>query len=205
MKDTITSNRLRLARERERIHVMREVSAIAVILFDERGYGKVTMEEVADATGVSVATLYRRFTTKENLVCWQSDEQHGMTTLVAAIQSGQPISSAARSLAQTLPDDAVEAIEATARTRLRLIAGHASLQSVAREKAESFISAILEASEANDQLPLLERETETRCVAAAFEAGSNAWLRGEGSLRECTLNALDLLGRHPSNRSPAEE
>jgi AcrR family transcriptional regulator len=194
------SRRLAEARERERIRVMREISAIAVRLFDERGYDNVTMEEVADATGVSVATLYRRFTTKENLVCWQSDEQLGMATLVAAIQSGQPISSAAISLAQALPDDAVEAIEATARTRLRLIAGHASLQAVAREKAESFITAILEASEVNDHRPLLERETETRCVAAAFEAGSNAWLRGEGSLRDCTLQALDVLGRDPSHK-----
>lgn len=199
------SRRLAEARERERIRVMRDVSAIAVRLFDERGYDNVTMEEVADTTGVSVATLYRRFTIKENLVCWQSDEQSGMATLVAAIQSGQTISSAAMGLAQALPDDAVEAIEATARTRLRLIAGHASLQAAAREKAESFITATLEASGVNDQRPLLERETETRCVAAAFEAGNNAWLRGEGNLRHCTLHALDLLGRYPSNRSPVDE
>ena len=198
------SGRLAEARERERIHVMRDVSAIAVCLFDERGYDNVTMEEVAGATGVSVATLYRRFTTKENLVCWQSDEQLGMATLVAAIQAGQPITSAAMGLAQGLPDDAVEAVEATARTRLRLIAGHASLQAVARGKAESFITAILEASGVSDQRPLLERETETRCVAAAFDAGSNAWLRGEGSLRDCTLHALDILGRYPSKRSPVD-
>ena len=176
---------------------MREVSAIAVRLFDERGYDNVTMEEVAGATGVSVATLYRRFTTKENLVTWQPDEQQGMAALVAAIRSGEPIGSAATGLAHVLPDDAVEAIEATARTRLRLIAGHATLQAAAREKAESFISAILEASAVSDQRPLLERETETRCVAAAFEAGSNAWLRGEGSLRNCTLDAINLLGGHP--------
>lgn len=192
------SHRLAQARVRERIRVMREVSAIAVHLFDERGYDNVTMEEVANATGVSVATLYRRFTTKENLVCWQSDEQRGMATLVAAVQSGQPLTRAARGLAQTLSDDAVEAIEATAGTRLRLIAGQASLQTAAREKGESFITAILEASAVSDQRPLLERETETRCVAAALEAGSNAWLRGEGSLRDCTLHALDLLTRHPS-------
>jgi AcrR family transcriptional regulator len=199
------SRRLAEARERERIRVMRDVSAIAVRLFDERGYDNVTMEEVADATDVSVATLYRRFTTKENLVCWQSDEQLGMATLVAAIQSGQAISSAAMSLAQALPDDAVEAIEATARTRLRLIASHASLQAVARGKADLFITASLEASGVSDERPLIERETEARCVAAAFEAGSNAWLRGEGSLRDCTLQALDLLDRYPLDRSALDE
>jgi AcrR family transcriptional regulator len=194
------SGRLAEARERERIRVMRDVSSIAVHLFGERGYDRVTMEEVADATGVSTATLYRRFATKENLVCWQSDERQGMATLLAAVESGQAITSAATTLAQTLPDDAVEAIEATARTRLQLIAGHASLQAAARHKSESFITAILEASAANDQRPLLERETEARCVAAALEAGSNAWLRGDGSLRDCTIQALELVG-HPSRRS----
>jgi AcrR family transcriptional regulator len=194
------SSRLAEAREHERIRVMRDVSSIAVHLFGERGFDRVTMEEVADATGVSTATLYRRFATKENLVCWQSDERQGMAALLAAVESGQAITSAATTLAQTLPDDAVEAIEATARTRLQLIAGHASLQAAARHKSESFITAILEASAANDQRPLLERETEARCVAAALEAGSNAWLRGDGSLRDCTIQALELVG-HPSRRS----
>jgi AcrR family transcriptional regulator len=194
------SSRLAEAREHERIRVMRDVSSIAVHLFGERGFDRVTMEEVADATGVSTATLYRRFATKENLVCWQSDERQGMAALLAAVESGQAITSAAMTLAQTLPDDAVDAIEATARTRLQLIAGHASLQAAARHKSESFITAILEASAANDQRPLLERETEARCVAAALEAGSNAWLRGDGSLRDCTIQALELVG-HPSRRS----
>jgi AcrR family transcriptional regulator len=187
--------RLQEARERERVRVKREISAIAVQLFDERGYDQVTMEDIAAATGVSVATLYRRFTTKENVVCWQSDEEQAMATLVAAIRSGHSISSAAMALARTLPDDAVEAIAATARTRLQLIADHAPLQAAAREKSEVFLTAILEASQASDQRPLLERETETRCVAAAFQAGSNAWLRGEGSLRECTVHALTLANR----------
>lgn len=192
------SHPLAQARERERVRVMREVSAIAVRVFDEHGYENVTMEEIANTTGVSVATLYRRFTTKENLVCWQPDEQRGMAELIDAVQSGQPLTSAARGLAQTLPNDAVEAIEATAGTRLRLIARHASLQSAARAKGESFITTLLEVSTVSDQRPLLEREVETRCVAAAFDAGSNAWLRGEGSLRACTLHALDLLTQHPS-------
>jgi AcrR family transcriptional regulator len=107
-------SRLQEARERERIRVKREISAIAIQLFDDRGYDQVTMEDIAAASGVSVATLYRRFTTKENVVCWQSDEQRAMATLVAAIGSGQSISSAAMALARTLPDDAVKAIAATA-------------------------------------------------------------------------------------------
>lgn len=189
------SNRLAEARARERTRVMRDVSAIAVRLFAERGYGNVRMEDVAEASGVSVATLYRRFTTKENLVCWQADEQTGMAMLLAAVRSGRRISEAAMELARALPDEAVEAIEGTARMRLQLISEHGSLQAASREKGESFVQEVLDASAGGDPRCLLERETEIRCVAAAFEAGSRAWLRGEGSLRECSVRALGFLSR----------
>lgn len=188
------SNLLMEARKRERARVMRDVSSIAVRLFADRGYDNVRMEDVAEVSGVSVATLYRRFATKENLVCWQADEQSGMAMLLAAVRSGRRISHAAMDLAQALPDEAVDAIEATARMRLRLIAGHGSLQAAARQKVESFVQEVLDASADRDQRPLLDRETEIRCVAAAFEAGNHAWLRGEGSLRECSVRALRLLG-----------
>lgn len=188
------STRLVAAKERERASVMREVSAIAVRLFDERGYRNVTMQEVAAESGLSIATLYRRFTTKENLVCWQSDEQTGMSILMARVRSGQPIHRAATELARELPDEEVDAIEATARIRLRLITEQTALQAAAREKAESFVQAILEASDDHDQRPILERETEIRCIAAALDAANQAWLRGEGSLRDCSARALELLG-----------
>ncbi|MFC7544924.1 TetR family transcriptional regulator [Plantactinospora sp. GCM10030261] len=196
MTDTIREanpSPLAAARERERIRVKRDVSTIAVRLFEERGYDAVTMEDVAAATAVSVATLYRRFTTKENLVCWQPDEQRAMAALLTAVQSGKTLSAAATSLARELPDDAIDAIEETARVRLRLIAGHPSLQAAVQEKARSFIDEILRATDAHDDRPRLEREIETRCVAAALEAANNAWLRGEGSLRACTLRALEIL------------
>lgn len=185
--------------------MMREVSGTAVRVFDERGYDNVTMEQIAEATGVSVATLYRRFTTKENLVCWQSDEQLGMDSLVTAVQSGRPVDRAAKDLAEGLPHEAVDAIEDTARIRLRLIAGHPTLHAAAQQKGESFISAILDASADSDHRPLLEREVEARCTAAALTAAKNAWLRGEGSLRDCALRALSVVGdEDPRPGSEAE-
>ncbi len=187
------STPLTRARERERIRVMREVSATAVRMFDESGFDAVRMEDVARATGVSVATLYRRFSTKENLVCWQVDEEVGMATLRAAVASGTPVRSAAVALAQDLPDDAVDEIESTARIRVGLIAGHAALRSAARQKAEAFVDEILAAAAPHDDRPLLEREVEVRCVAAAMDAANRAWLRDEGTLRACVLRALAAL------------
>ena len=184
---------LATARARERARVMREVSSIALQLFEERGYDKVTMQQVADASEVSVATLYRRFGTKENLVCWQPDEQVAMTALATSVETGQSLPEAAMALARGLPDEAVEAIQSTARIRVRLIAEHPAVRAAAMEKSESFVRRALDLSDDRDQRPLLDREVEARCVAAALEAGNRAWLRGEGSLRDCHVRALELL------------
>ena len=56
---------LRERRHRETKQLLVET---AFDLFVERGFPNVSMEEVAQAAGVSLSTLYRRFPTKEDLV-----------------------------------------------------------------------------------------------------------------------------------------
>lgn len=186
------SELLRTARRRERLAVMRQVSAVAIELFDERGFDQVTMETVATASGISPATLYRWFGTKENLVCWQPDEDRAMTALVCLVDEGMSVLRAAEQVAAELPEEGIEAIETTARTRLALIASHPSLRAAAQQKAGSFVTTLLSAG-ASDERALLARETEIRCVAAALDAANQAWLRGEGPLRACALEALAVL------------
>ncbi|MEV0644159.1 helix-turn-helix domain-containing protein [Phytomonospora sp. NPDC050363] len=55
-------------RERWRIKAMRTIQERALDLFDERGFGAVTIEEIAAAAEVSPATVYRYFGTKEGLL-----------------------------------------------------------------------------------------------------------------------------------------
>lgn len=50
------------------------LAAIALALFDERGFDEVTMAEVADAAGVSRRTLFRYFPSKPDLV-WGGFEE----------------------------------------------------------------------------------------------------------------------------------
>lgn len=59
-------------RERKRRAVIRLIQEKALDLFDERGFGVVTIEEIAVAAEVSPSTVYRYFGTKEGLIV--SDE-----------------------------------------------------------------------------------------------------------------------------------
>ncbi len=55
-------------RERRHLETKRLLVETAFDLFVERGFTNVSMEEVAQAAGISRSTLYRRFPTKEALV-----------------------------------------------------------------------------------------------------------------------------------------
>jgi AcrR family transcriptional regulator len=55
-------------RERKKIATMRRLQRIAVELFEERGFDRVTVEDIAEQGEVSPSTVYRYFGTKEGLV-----------------------------------------------------------------------------------------------------------------------------------------
>ncbi|TMR91991.1 TetR/AcrR family transcriptional regulator [Nonomuraea basaltis] len=54
-------------RQRNRLAAVHHIIDTAMDLFDERGYGEVTVEQVAAAAGVSPRTFYRYFGSKEGL------------------------------------------------------------------------------------------------------------------------------------------
>ncbi len=51
------------------------IQSTAVELFVADGFANVTMQAIADAAGVGVATVYRYFGTKEDLVIWDEHEE----------------------------------------------------------------------------------------------------------------------------------
>jgi AcrR family transcriptional regulator len=55
-------------RERKKEHVRTTIQKEAIRLFTEQGYEQTTVEQIADAAGVSPATVYRYYRSKEDLV-----------------------------------------------------------------------------------------------------------------------------------------
>ena len=65
-----------------------ELEAIALGLFEARGFGEVTVDEIADAAGISARTFYRYFPTKEDVLQSRIDQR--AAKLRAALSARSP-------------------------------------------------------------------------------------------------------------------
>jgi AcrR family transcriptional regulator len=107
----------------------RRVSRVALRLFERRGLDVVTMDDVAEAAGISRRTLFRMFPSKADLV-WE-----GLDLVVAQTRAQMLAPDASLSL-RALVNSALlpgvqfmqdPALEKLARRRLRLVARHPAL------------------------------------------------------------------------------
>jgi AcrR family transcriptional regulator len=65
---------LQLRAKRSELMVL-EVEAIALRLFEARGFNEVTVDEIAEEAGISVRTFYRYFPTKEDVLQSRIDQR----------------------------------------------------------------------------------------------------------------------------------
>ncbi|WP_330298665.1 TetR/AcrR family transcriptional regulator [Streptomyces sp. NBC_00503] len=83
-------------RERKKAQTRKALADAALRLFQERGYDKVGVREVAEAADVSVTTLFKHFPSKEALVFDEDEDIEA--ALVAAVRDRAPGQSVLHSL-----------------------------------------------------------------------------------------------------------
>ena len=74
-----------------RLEAMRRAQDAALELFEERGFDAVTVEEVAKAAGLGVASLFRNFGTKEGLVLWDEYDPLLFEAIAVHLKTAPPL------------------------------------------------------------------------------------------------------------------
>ncbi|WP_307531393.1 TetR/AcrR family transcriptional regulator [Streptomyces umbrinus] len=77
-------------RERKKMRMYQDVSNVAIALFLQKGFERVSVAEVAAAAQISKPTLFRYFSSKEDLVLHRfADHEDEAARVVAARASGE--------------------------------------------------------------------------------------------------------------------
>ena len=78
-------------RERKRLAAMLRIQAVALEMFERRGFDDVTVEEIADASDVSPSSVYRYFGAKEEILLWDEYDLEMDGWLRAALEADVPL------------------------------------------------------------------------------------------------------------------
>ncbi len=190
---------------------MRRVQAVALDLFDARGFRGVTIEEIAEAAGVSAPTVYRHFGTKEHIVVW--DEYDPL--IFAAGSAPAP----GRMLLDALSERLVAAVSSVygadgdrIRRRSRLILHEPALRAAntaaIMAMRDGLAQALLQSGSCRDAS---EADVVAGAVSVALQSGVQRWHEdgGERPLAPFVRTALGHLRRlteppgQPGNRAKA--
>lgn len=112
-------------RERKRFMTMRRVQNAALDLFDEHGYTRVTIEQIADSADVSTSSVYRHFGTKEGVLLWNPHHEQALQQLDPE-DDREPLLAAFRRLTAAVFADGDEAAN-WQRRRVRYLLGESAV------------------------------------------------------------------------------
>ncbi len=184
-------------RVRRRVEAMRRVQDVALDLFEERGYSAVTVDEIAAAAGVGVATVYRNFDTKERVVLW--DEYDPMLlTAVAEHLREQPLLRAVTSALVDSLDRVYQSDKRRILRRARLILSEPALAAAAAVDNEALRGALAELFvKEGASRDAFEAAVAAAAVVAALETSVRRWVEDKGKtpMRDVLTAAFEALGR----------
>ncbi len=162
-------------RVRRRLTAMRRVQDTALALFERRGFDAVTVETVARAAEVGVASVFRNFGTKERLVLWDEYDPLLFAAVAAHLASKPPLQAMGQGVS-----DALGAIYDVDRDRVlrrtELIAKTPALQAASRAELHALregLNRVLAPKVTNR----LERELLCAVFGATLEVSVECWRR----------------------------
>ncbi|MEO3796956.1 helix-turn-helix domain-containing protein [Nonomuraea sp. B10E15] len=172
-------------RARRRAQTQRAIQAHAIRLFSERGYDATTMNDVAEAAGVSPMTVYRHFPTKEDLVLV---DQFGelIAERIVASSAGQPlvrrIGGALVDAAAALSGDDVTADREFVLVRLQLMISTPALRAKHLDNQYALQQAIISAlgDEATDPDTAFQAQAAASACLAALHTALVRWAADDG-------------------------
>ncbi len=161
-------------RERKRRAAMRRAQEVALDLFDEHGYGNVTVEQVAAAAELSPSSIYRHFGTKEQLILWDDYDPQILDKMTAKLAEHPPVEAMYRAI-QEVYAEIHERDERLIRLRTRYTIEEPSVQaSVAlqTDQLAQFVASLLavHTGRADDDL-------QVRVIAGALVGALSASIR----------------------------
>jgi AcrR family transcriptional regulator len=165
-------------RERNRRRTMRELQNLALDMFEAKGFDTVTVEEIADAGGVSASTIYRYFGTKEHIVTWDETDQALTTELIRRLTGAPPIEAFRDTLVAHYGN---EELNRPLLRRVRFIYANPQVHAAAIERQLSDQSelALGFAQVAGRKVPSLEDSTRAGFCMAAVDAAVERWQRAD--------------------------
>jgi AcrR family transcriptional regulator len=168
-------------RERKKIETLHRMQGEALRLFAEQGYEATTIEQIAEASGVSPSTFYRYFPTKEDVIV--QDEYDPMIIAVFQNQPDDvpPLAALRATLSALFAQFDAEDLDRV-RKRVAMIFSVPSLlarqyqQSLATQRMLAELVAARLGRDADD----LEVRNFTAAVVAAWTTGIMVWIESGG-------------------------
>lgn len=155
-------------RERKRLAAMLRIQAVALDMFEARGFDEVTVEEIADASDVSPSSVYRYFGTKEEVLLWDEYDLEMDDWLIQAVQAEVPLEGL-RALILTALDAVGDEDLVMIKRRIALVLTTPSLEQAAT--ARTYQLAELIGRVLADRLGRPEVDLEVQVFSHAFTGG----------------------------------
>jgi AcrR family transcriptional regulator len=177
-------------RERKKAQTRASIQEHAWRLFLEHGFEETTVQEIADAAGVSQMTFFRHFPTKEAALA-DDDYDPVLMEAIAQRPAGEPVMETVRlAIAEGLKEIYARDRESLL-MRTRLMLSTPSLQASLWQEQQETKARVVAALEERDGAPAtFEIEVQAAAAFAALLTAVTAWARDGGELPELIDAAL---------------